>query len=52
MRNGIRLSGMPSFNSLLNETQMWQVSVLLANADKPLPANVIETVKPGAAPNP
>jgi hypothetical protein len=31
---------------------MWQVSVLLVNADKPLPANVISTVKPGAAPNP
>jgi mono/diheme cytochrome c family protein len=52
VRNGIRLSGMPSFNNLLNETQMWQVSVLLASADKPLPANVISTVKPGAAPNP
>jgi thiosulfate dehydrogenase len=52
VRNGIRLSGMPAFNSLLNETQMWQVSVLLANADKPLPANVIDTVKPGATPNP
>jgi mono/diheme cytochrome c family protein len=52
VRNGIRLSGMPSFNGLLNETQMWQVSVLLASADKPLPANVIDTVKPGAAPNP
>jgi mono/diheme cytochrome c family protein len=52
VRNGIRLSGMPSFDTLLNETQMWQVSVLLANADKPLPANVIDTVKPGAAPTP
>jgi thiosulfate dehydrogenase len=52
VRNGIRLSGMPAFNNLLNQTQMWQVSVLLANADKPLPANVIDTVKPGAAPNP
>jgi mono/diheme cytochrome c family protein len=52
VRNGIRLSGMPAFNNLLNETQMWQVSVLLANADKPLPANVITTVKPGATPNP
>jgi hypothetical protein len=31
---------------------MWQVSVLLANADKPLPANVIDTVKPPAAPIP
>jgi hypothetical protein len=26
--------------------------VLLANADKPLPANVIGTVKPGATPTP
>ena len=35
--NGIRLTGMPAFNKILTETQMWQVSVLLANADKPLP---------------
>ena len=32
--NGIRLTGMPSFKQSLSETQMWQVSVLLANADK------------------
>jgi mono/diheme cytochrome c family protein len=32
--NGIRLSGMPSFTHLLSETQMWQVSLLLKNADK------------------
>jgi thiosulfate dehydrogenase len=32
--NGIRLTGMPEFKHSLNETQMWQVSVLLANADK------------------
>lgn len=50
VRNGIRLSGMPAFNNLLNETQMWQVSVLLANADKPIPADVLNTVKPPAAP--
>ena len=30
--NGIRLSGMPSYKDLLTETQMWQVSLLLANA--------------------
>ncbi|MFL6428392.1 MAG: c-type cytochrome [Acidobacteriaceae bacterium] len=52
VRNGIRLSGMPAFNNLLNETQMWQVSVLLANADKPLPATVVSTIKPGAPPAP
>jgi thiosulfate dehydrogenase len=32
--NGIRLTGMPSFQQSLSETQMWQVSLLLANADK------------------
>jgi mono/diheme cytochrome c family protein len=35
--NGIRLTGMPSYKDLLTETEMWQVSLLLANADKPLP---------------
>jgi len=35
--NGIRLTGMPSYKELLTDTQMWQVSILLANADKPLP---------------
>jgi mono/diheme cytochrome c family protein len=49
VKNGIRLSGMPAFNNILNDTQMWQVSVLLANADKPLPSNVLDAVKPGAA---
>ncbi len=37
--NGIRLTGMPGFKSSLSDTQMWQVSVLLAQADK-LPASV------------
>jgi thiosulfate dehydrogenase len=37
--NGIRMTGMPSFHQSLSETQMWQVSLLLANADK-VPANV------------
>lgn len=35
--NGIRLTGMPEFRSLLSDQEMWQVSVLLADADKPLP---------------
>jgi thiosulfate dehydrogenase len=35
--NGIRLSGMPAYRQVLSDTEMWQVSVLLANADKPLP---------------
>jgi thiosulfate dehydrogenase len=32
--NGIRLSGMPGFSKSLSETQMWQLALLLANADK------------------
>jgi thiosulfate dehydrogenase len=37
--NGIRLSGMPGFSESLSQTQMWQVSLLLAHADK-LPDSV------------
>jgi len=36
--NGIRLTGMPGFKASLSETQMWQVSLMLAHADK-LPAS-------------
>jgi thiosulfate dehydrogenase len=32
--NGIRLTGMPGFNQQLSTTEMWQVSLLLAHADK------------------
>jgi mono/diheme cytochrome c family protein len=32
--NGIRMTGMPGFSQSLTSTQMWQVSLLLANADK------------------
>ena len=32
--NGIRLTGMPAFNQSLSDTQIWQVTLLLANADK------------------
>jgi mono/diheme cytochrome c family protein len=35
--NGIRLTGMPAYKNLLTDTEMWQVSLLLATADKPLP---------------
>ena len=31
---GIRMTGMPGFDKTLSTTQMWQVSLLLANADK------------------
>jgi thiosulfate dehydrogenase len=32
--NGIRLSGMPGFGKSLSETQVWQIALLLKNADK------------------
>jgi mono/diheme cytochrome c family protein len=32
--NGIRLTGMPAYTNSLTKTQMWQISLLLANADK------------------
>jgi mono/diheme cytochrome c family protein len=32
--NGIRLSGMPSFKKSLTDTQLWQVSQLVAHADQ------------------
>jgi thiosulfate dehydrogenase len=35
--NGIRLTGMPAFSHVLTDTQMWQVTLLLKNADQPLP---------------
>ncbi len=39
--NGIRLTGMPAYRGSLNDTQLWDVSLLLANADK-LPASVTQ----------
>lgn len=43
--NGIRLTGMPSFNKVLNQTQIWQVTLLLARADKPLPSSALNLLK-------
>lgn len=43
--NGIRLTGMPSYKGALTENQMWQVSLLLANADKTLPPAALDLLK-------
>jgi mono/diheme cytochrome c family protein len=40
--HGIRLTGMPSYSKELTDTEMWQVSLLLKNADKELPGPVNE----------
>jgi thiosulfate dehydrogenase len=47
--NGIRLTGMPAFSKSLSETQMWQMSLLLANADKLPPAAKTVLVTPVGA---
>ncbi len=38
--HGIRLTGMPAYDQVLSDTEMWQVSLLLKNADKELPEPV------------
>lgn len=57
---GIRMTGMPGFRDTLGENKMWQVSILLKNADKISPAVKAElagttpaaaaTAPPAAAP--
>ncbi|HXA81790.1 MAG TPA: cytochrome c [Methylomirabilota bacterium] len=42
---GIRMTGMPGFKDRLSETQLWQVSVLVKNADK-LPVSVKAELAP------
>jgi thiosulfate dehydrogenase len=44
VKNGIRLTGMPAFGKALTEKQLWQVSLLLSMADKPLPTEAAKTV--------
>jgi mono/diheme cytochrome c family protein len=44
IKNGIRLSAMPSFGSILKDDQMWQIAALLATADK-LPPEAFDVLK-------
>jgi len=50
--NGIRLTGMPSYRTQLSSTEIWQVSLLLANADKPLPPAALQILHGGPPPAP
>jgi mono/diheme cytochrome c family protein len=43
-KNGIRLTGMPAYGASVSEQQLWQVSLLLAHADK-LSPNVQKVLK-------
>jgi thiosulfate dehydrogenase len=52
--NGIRLTGMPAFKTKLTDTQLWQVSQLLAHANEVSDSvkRVLETAPPlGSAPS-
>ena len=42
--NGIRLTGMPSYQKVLSKTEMWQVAWLMKSADKPLSPQVQTTL--------
>jgi thiosulfate dehydrogenase len=44
IRNGIRMTGMPSFKGVLSDEQMWQIAALVARADR-LPPDVISALK-------
>ncbi|HTT21171.1 MAG TPA: c-type cytochrome [Candidatus Sulfotelmatobacter sp.] len=48
---GIRMTGMPGFEKTLSTTQLWQVSLLCANADK-LPSPVKDVLKEVASTSP
>ena len=47
---------MPSFKGTLTDTEIWQVTLLLANADKQLPPAAVQIVRgelpPDSAPAP
>jgi hypothetical protein len=45
IKNGIRLSGMPSFKGILTDDQMWDVALLLNHANEQLPDPVVGMLK-------
>jgi thiosulfate dehydrogenase len=45
VKNGIRLTGMPSFGAALSDDEMWQVSAFLKRADK-LPPEALAALNP------
>ena len=45
VKNGIRLTGMPSFEKSLSDAQMWQVTALVARADKLSPIHTYDVIQ-------
>jgi thiosulfate dehydrogenase len=54
VKNGIRLTGMPAYQHLYTDAQMWDVSLLLRNADQQMPDPVVKLLQqtPGSVPPP
>lgn len=48
VQNGIRLSGMPSFKQTLSTNDMWQVSLLLSQANQTMPTSVLAALETGS----
>jgi len=46
VKNGIRLTGMPSYQHVLSDEQMWDVTLLLKAADQPLSPQVSAELTP------
>ena len=44
VKNGVRFSAMPRFGPKLSDTEIWQISLLLGNADK-LPDSVKQSLR-------
>jgi mono/diheme cytochrome c family protein len=45
IKNGIRLSGMPSFKGILSDDEMWDITLLLQHANEQLPDPVMGMLK-------
>lgn len=50
VKNGIRMTGMPGFGEMLSDKEMWQVSEMLAHADKLPPATTAALQRPPTPP--
>lgn len=50
VKNGIRMTGMPGFGEMLSDNEIWQVSEMLAHADKLPPSTMAALQKQPAPP--
>jgi thiosulfate dehydrogenase len=50
VKNGIRMTGMPGFGEMLSDNEMWQVSEMLAHADKLPPSTMAALQKSPTSP--